>query len=152
VERLRAFSPEPIRTSSLYQTEPVGCPAGSPPFINAMMGLVPFAEETPEGLLDKLQHLEIAYGRRPKVVMNEPRPLDLDLILFGSVVRKTSRLTLPHPRALTRRFVLMPLAELAPGLVFPQQSETVSDFLKRIGLDQECVRLPMDSLDVARRM
>ena len=77
-------------------------------------GLQPRAEETPENLLAKLQALEKKFGRRPKQTLNESRPLDLDLIAFGALTRGTQELTLPHPRAHLRRFVLAPLAEIAP--------------------------------------
>jgi len=91
--------------------------------------LVPRLEETPETLLDTLQAIERAFGRRPKAVLNEPRPLDLDLIAFGEETRATPRLVLPHPRACRRRFVLEPLAEVAPDLVLPGQKLAVRDLL-----------------------
>jgi 2-amino-4-hydroxy-6-hydroxymethyldihydropteridine diphosphokinase len=98
--------------------------------------------ETPESLLFKLQSLEKALGRQKKTVMNEPRPLDLDLILFGSETRATTELMLPHPRALCRRFVLEPLKELAPDLVFPGQNQTVSEFLELLPPDPGMRKLP----------
>ena len=81
--RLQAFSVAPVLCSSLWRSEPVDCPPGSHPFINAAAGIVPCDGETPESLLARLQALEVEFGRRPKKVMNEPRPLDLDLIAFG---------------------------------------------------------------------
>jgi len=107
----------------------VDCPPDSPPFINAVVGLVPRPDETPESLLTKLQQLEREFGRQPKTVLNEPRPLDLDLIAHGSEQRNTERLTLPHPRALLRRFVLVPMTEITPDLVLPGQTEPVRDLL-----------------------
>src|SRR4051794_15023844 len=80
MERLQEFSEQPLLRSSLWETSPVGCPPNSPPFINAVVGLEPRGGETPETLLAKLQALEKEFGRRPKIVTNEPRPLDLDLI------------------------------------------------------------------------
>ncbi|MCX6925087.1 MAG: 2-amino-4-hydroxy-6-hydroxymethyldihydropteridine diphosphokinase [Verrucomicrobia bacterium] len=64
--------------------------------------------------------------------MNEPRPLDLDLIAFGGEVRSTNELTLPHPRAHERRFVLCPLNEIAPGLILPGQSQSLAQLLERL--------------------
>jgi len=93
----------------------VECPAGTPPFLNAVVGLVPRAGETPEIFLAQLQRMERAFGRQPKKMLNEARALDLDLIVFGNQERTTMELTLPHPRALERAFVLVPLAEIAPG-------------------------------------
>ncbi|MCX6902146.1 MAG: 2-amino-4-hydroxy-6-hydroxymethyldihydropteridine diphosphokinase, partial [Verrucomicrobia bacterium] len=99
LERLKAFSDQPLLQSSLWQTTPVDCPSGSPLFVNAVAGLVPLAGETPETFLAKLQALEKEFGRPPKVVQNEPRLLDLDLIIFGSETRAALPLLLPHPRA-----------------------------------------------------
>src|SRR5215472_6034569 len=76
---LQQFSDQPIVRSSLWQTVPVDCPPGSPQFVNALAGLTPRAEETPESLLAKLQTIEKEFGRQPKKLPNEPRPLDLDL-------------------------------------------------------------------------
>src|SRR5712675_1550855 len=81
--RLEKLSAEPILRSSLWETEPVDCPPGSPKFVNAVVGLYARPAETPESLLKQLQQLEREFGRRPKMVLNEARPLDLDLISFG---------------------------------------------------------------------
>src|SRR5438105_907162 len=104
MDRLQEFSDQPLRRSSLWQTPPVNCPPDSPQFVNAVVGIVPRPGETPESLLDKLQAMEKEFGRTPKKVLNEPRPLDLDLIAFGNEMRTTDRLVLPHPRAHERRF------------------------------------------------
>ena len=127
--RLQAFSDEPIAQSSLWQTTPVDCPPGSPLFVNAVAALRVRAGESPETLLKSLQALEVEFGRRPKVVLNEPRPLDLDLLSFGAEVRNTPQLVLPHPRAHLRRFVLQPWSELAPELVLPGQRSSVKELL-----------------------
>ncbi len=87
-------------------------------------------EETPETLLVKLQAIEREFGRPPKRSLNEPRPLDLDLIAFGDERRETKDLTLPHSRAQARRFVLKPLSEIAPDFVLPGQTRTVAQLLK----------------------
>src|ERR1700743_1766798 len=116
MERLRKLSAQPLAESSLLETSPVDCPSDSPNFVNAVVGLVPRPDETPESLLQKLQALEQEFGRTPKKVVNESRPLDLDLLAFGNEVRSTPQLTLPHPRAHLRRFVLQPLAEIASDL------------------------------------
>ena len=141
MSRLAAFSAEPPLTSSLWQTTPVDCPPGSPPFVNAVVSLEPLAGETAVSLMAKLQGLEREFGRAPKKVMNEPRPLDLDLIAFGDERRCGPELTLPHPRAHERRFVLAPLAELAPNLVLPGQSKSVSQLLAGLPPDPEMRRI-----------
>ena len=102
---------------------------------------MPRAGETPESLLAKLQALEKEFGRRPKTVLNEPRPLDLDLIAFGSETRASKELTLPHPRAHERRFVLQPLSEIAPDLILPGQSQSVAGLLERLPPDPSMRKL-----------
>ena len=130
MDRLQEFSDQPIIRSSLYETEPVACPPGSPRFVNAVVGLIPRPGETPETLLTKLQTLEREFGRQPKQTHNEARLLDLDLIAFGNETRNTPELILPHPRAHLRRFVIEPLAEISPELVLPGQAAPVAALLK----------------------
>jgi 2-amino-4-hydroxy-6-hydroxymethyldihydropteridine diphosphokinase len=142
VGRLQELSPEPVRRSSWWKSSPVDCPPGSPVFVNAVVALVPRADETPESLMAKLQALERDFGRLPKRVLNEPRPLDLDLIAFGDEVRSTAALTLPHPRAHLRRFVLEPLREIAPDLVLPGQSQSVRQLAQALPTGQLIERLP----------
>jgi len=142
MERLAAWSSRPLRRSSLWQSTPVDCPPGSPLFVNAVAALEPWPEETPESLLSKLQALEQEFGRRPKQLLNEPRPLDLDLIVFGAERRSSAELTLPHPRAHLRRFVLEPLQELAPDLELAGPgSTTVRQLLSELRTDEVLVRL-----------
>jgi 2-amino-4-hydroxy-6-hydroxymethyldihydropteridine diphosphokinase len=131
-ERLQTFSDAPLLKSSLWRTTPVDCPPGSPPFINAAVALVPRENETSETLLAKLQELEREFGRKPKIVSNEPRPLDLDLIAFGNEIKTSAELTLPHPRAHLRKFVLRPLSEIVPHFVFPSANKDVSELLKQL--------------------
>jgi 2-amino-4-hydroxy-6-hydroxymethyldihydropteridine diphosphokinase len=139
--RLQNFSATPILESSLWQTSPVDCPPNSPKFLNAVVGLVPLENETPESLLAKLQTLEKEFGRPPKKALNEPRPLDLDLIAFGAQTRNFPTLTLPHPRAHERQFVLQPLNEIAPDLILPGQTQTVSQLLANLRSDEQCAKL-----------
>jgi len=131
-ERLQQISPSPIHRSSLWRSQPVDCPPGSPLFINAAAALVPRDDESPESLMQKLGGIEWDLGRRPKQVMNEARPLDLDLIAFGAEVRTRPDLVVPHPRAHLRRFVLAPLAEVAPDFVLPGQTATVAELLNAL--------------------
>ena len=132
MDRLQSLSAERLLKSSLWRTTPVDCPPGSPPLINAVVGLVPREGETPETLLDKLRLIEQDFGRPPKTVSNEPRSLDLDLIAWGNETRSTPTLTLPHPRAHLRRFVLQPLSEIAPELILPGQMNTISGLLANL--------------------
>lgn len=130
-----------VRLSPLYASSPVDCPPGSPEFVNAVAELWVPEGQTPEALLDALQALEREFGRRPKSVHNEPRPLDLDIITFGGERRHTYRLALPHPRAHLRRFVMQPLAELAPDLILPGQGQTVAQLLAELPNDPGMRRL-----------
>jgi 2-amino-4-hydroxy-6-hydroxymethyldihydropteridine diphosphokinase len=141
MDALESISALPLRRSSLWQSTPVNCPPGSPLFVNAVAALQPRAGETPESLLAKLQALEREFGRQPRIIPNEPRPLDLDLIAFGAETRSTPQLTLPHPRAHQRRFVLEPLDEVAPNLVLPGQSATVRELLEALPTDEVLARL-----------
>jgi 2-amino-4-hydroxy-6-hydroxymethyldihydropteridine diphosphokinase len=128
--RLQTLSDAPLLQSSLWRSTPVDCPAGSPPFVNAMAGLVPRENETPLSLLRQLQILEAEFGRQRGKIPNEPRLLDLDLIAFGARVVHLPELILPHPRAHLRRFVLQPLAEIMPKFVLPGQSRGAAELLR----------------------
>jgi 2-amino-4-hydroxy-6-hydroxymethyldihydropteridine diphosphokinase len=141
IERLQQLSEAPLLKSTLWQTTPADCPPGSPPFTNAAVGLVPRAGETPESLLGKLQRLEKEFGRKPKKVQNEPRPLDLDLIVFGAETRHGPDLVLPHPRAHQRRFVLEPMAEIAPELILPGQAKTIVQLLAELSPEHGICRV-----------
>jgi 2-amino-4-hydroxy-6-hydroxymethyldihydropteridine diphosphokinase len=90
------------------------------------------SSETPESFLTKLQALERQFGRKPKKILNEPRVLDLDLLTFGNELRSGPLLTLPHPRAHVRRFVLAPWAELAPDWVPPGQTRMIRELLAEL--------------------
>jgi len=139
--RLERFSAEAILRSSLWRSIPVDCPPGSGDFVNAAVALMPQAGATPESLLAELQALERELGRRPKAVLNEARPLDLDLIAFGEETRQTAALILPHPRAHVRRFVLAPLAEIAPELILPGQKKSARELLAELRTDEMVERL-----------
>src|ERR1051326_8752523 len=93
-DALQKLSDAPLLRSSLWRSAPADCPPRSPDFVNAVAGLVPRPDETPESLLAKLQALEKEFGRMPKKVLNEARPLDLDLVAFGDETRATPGLTL----------------------------------------------------------
>ncbi len=100
------------RASALWETDAIGPP--QPRYLNAVVQLR--SCRTPRGLLGLLQALEAAAGRARGARWG-PRPLDLDLLWHGGLVRDDAHLTLPHPRLHERAFVLAPLAQLAPGLI-----------------------------------
>ena len=139
--RLQGLSSVPVLASSLWRSTPVDCPPGSPEFINAVARLAPLRGDTPETLLANLQRLEKEFGRTPKKILNEARPLDLDLIAFGTEVRSTPELILPHPRAHLRKFVLGPLAEIAPDLILPGQKKSVRELLANLRTDEVVEKL-----------
>jgi 2-amino-4-hydroxy-6-hydroxymethyldihydropteridine diphosphokinase len=99
--------------SPIYRSLPVGM-TDQPPFLNAVAALD--TELGPDALLDVLLAVEAAHGRVRDVRWG-PRTLDLDLVWFEGVVRDDPRLTLPHPRAHEREFVLRPLCDLAPDVL-----------------------------------
>ncbi len=106
-----------VRTSSLYVSSPFG-PVEQPDFINAVAVLE--TELTGESLLDNLQAIEVAHGRRRNGIRWGPRPLDLDILLYGDRRMHTGRLVVPHPGLHKRSFVLYPLLEVAtPNLSIP---------------------------------
>jgi 2-amino-4-hydroxy-6-hydroxymethyldihydropteridine diphosphokinase len=141
MDRLQNLSKEPLLRSSLWKTSPVDCPPGSPPFMNAVVGLRPREGETPETILSQLQSLEREFGRGPRTAVNEPRVLDLDLLAVGAHTRQTEALRLPHPRAHQRRFVLAPLAEIAPDFVIPGQTQPVHVLLDDLDSSEVVLKL-----------
>jgi len=133
---LQKLSSALFQESSLWQSTPVDCPPGSPDFINAAVAFAPLENETPESLLAKLWQIEIQFGRQSKTILNEPRPLDLDLIAFKNHTRTTESLTLPHPRFHQRRFVLEPLNEITPLAILPGQTQTIAQLLAALDMDE----------------
>ncbi len=113
--------------SSLIETEAVGCPPGAPDFLNA--AVVGRWKGTTEALLDVCQGIEQELGRPADHGVNQSRTIDIDILLVGDLELTTSRLTVPHPRLTQRRFVLEPLAEIAPDWIVPGTGSTVSEFL-----------------------
>lgn len=104
------------KISSFLRTRPVGCEPDAPDFLNG--ALSGYWSGTPEELLDLCQAIEAANGRPNEHARNRSRTLDLDIILFGEETIATPRLTIPHPRAGERDFVRLPVAEIAPELLF----------------------------------
>ncbi len=105
-----------VAVSPVYETEPVGGPAGQAPFLNLVVELD--TERSPRELLEVARRLEGDAGR-VRTVHHGPRTLDVDVLLVDDLVVDEPDLTVPHPRMWERRFVLAPLADLAPELVPP---------------------------------
>lgn len=102
--------------SAIYDTEPLGGPEGQDSYLNAV--LAGTSELSPSALLNLCQTVEGVCGRR-REEPSGPRTLDVDILCYGDLILETDRLTLPHPRLHERRFVLVPLCDLAPDLVHP---------------------------------
>jgi 2-amino-4-hydroxy-6-hydroxymethyldihydropteridine diphosphokinase len=123
--------------SSVYETEPVG-KKDQPPFFNAALELassIPAAQ-----VLAALKEVERKVGRTPSERWG-PREIDLDLIYVGALVAEEGRLVLPHREAANRRFVLTPLAEIAPEFVDPVRKVTLKDLLDSCSDSNSVVRI-----------
>ena len=130
VAGLKAGGFEVRQISPYYETAPVDCEPGVPPFLNgAVSG---FWSGTPEELLALCQSLERRAGRPEIHSSRQSRELDLDLILFGDRIIRTPHLTVPHPRASQRAFVLAPLNDLAPETVFPDSGRSVAELFAQL--------------------
>lgn len=116
-----------LRLSQVYETEPVGCPPGSPHFLNACVEV--YSARPAEQILELCLRIESELGRCRTGTYGEARTCDIDLIYCGEETLSTPTLTLPHPRAHLRRFVLQPLCDIDPLLVLPGQQQTVAQLL-----------------------
>ena len=115
--------------SSFLENPAVGGPPDSPPFLNAVAELE--AKRPAHEVLWRLLEIERALGRERREKWG-PRTIDLDLLLYGDEVISTDDLTIPHPRLHERRFVLQPLAEIAPELIVPGLNRTIRDLLEHL--------------------
>jgi 2-amino-4-hydroxy-6-hydroxymethyldihydropteridine diphosphokinase len=124
IERLKgAEGVTLVRESSFYETEPWGSVVqGS--FINCAVEIT--TTHKPQDLLDLLKRIELDIGRTPSPRQG-PRQIDLDIIFYGDTVVGEKGLTIPHPRLHQRAFVLVPLAEIAPGFIHPVLEKSVSE-------------------------
>ncbi len=130
-----------VRVSSFYETEPQEV-RDQPWFLNAVAEVE--TDLFPRQLLGRVQKIEQQLGRK-RIREKGPRTIDIDILLFGGAVIETGELQVPHPRMMERRFVLEPLAELAPELRHPVTKRTVAEMLggvagqgvKRAGLNPQ---------------
>jgi 2-amino-4-hydroxy-6-hydroxymethyldihydropteridine diphosphokinase len=124
-----------VSRSSLYNTAPVGI-AEQPRFVNAVVALK--TELEPRKLLGELLAVEVEFGRyRAAEIVNGPRTLDLDILLFDHVRINEPGLEIPHPRLAQRAFVLIPLCEVAAQTLDPNTGRTVTELLDGLFLNSE---------------
>ncbi len=134
--RLSETSTTEIISAPLYETDPLDCPPESPAFLNTVLSLE--TDLSAEELLRVTQRIEAELGRETLStrMRNAPRPVDIDLLLYGDEVITTPNLIIPHPRLHERRFVLSPLRDLAPALVPPTHANPVAILLELITSDE----------------
>jgi 2-amino-4-hydroxy-6-hydroxymethyldihydropteridine diphosphokinase len=126
-----------LGSSSIYETEPVGEVREQRDFYNACVRVE--TAHGPEELLDACKAVERSLGREPGGVRHGPRPIDVDVLLLDELVYDSARLTLPHAEVRSRRFVLVPLLELEPGLTLPDGTR-LADALAALGPGQAVQR------------
>jgi 2-amino-4-hydroxy-6-hydroxymethyldihydropteridine diphosphokinase len=124
---------EPIRRSSFYRTPPWGSVADQPWFLNAAVSGT--TSQQPLRLLTSLKAIESDLGRRSESPRWGPRPIDLDILLYGRAAMSTPELTIPHPRLTERAFALLPLLEIAPDLTDPLSGRPYTDFMSSLADD-----------------
>ncbi|HXV74874.1 MAG TPA: 2-amino-4-hydroxy-6-hydroxymethyldihydropteridine diphosphokinase [Candidatus Polarisedimenticolaceae bacterium] len=148
LRRLSASGLPPYASSTVWETEPVDSPS---PRWFWNMAVEVRTDRPPLELLDTLLSIERQAGRE-RTERNAPRPIDLDLLWLGGIELEHDRLSLPHPRMWRRRFVLGPLAEIAPDLVNEASGRSVAEELdalprnpraQRLGALASCGRLPL---------
>ena len=116
----------PIRKSSLYETEPWGN-SNQEQFLNQVLAIK--TKYDPKGLLDKLLEIEIALGRI-RTERNAPRIIDIDILIFKDQIIRNPELVIPHPRMHLRKFILVPMNEIAPDLIHPVLNVSMKELLK----------------------
>ncbi|MEM7216816.1 MAG: 2-amino-4-hydroxy-6-hydroxymethyldihydropteridine diphosphokinase [Pseudomonadota bacterium] len=126
---LRRLAAAGFQASSLWRSAAVGGPDDAADYVNAVAAFRVAPTVHPWSMLRALQRLERRAGRPTRRTRNTPRTLDLDLLTFGDWHRDSVLLSVPHPQALARHFVLQPASEVAPGLLWPGTERTVSEWL-----------------------
>lgn len=127
VRALLEASFEVCRLSAVYETEPVEVADNHGLYLNLVAELC-VTNVTPEQMMARMIRIEYLLGRREKN-LKQPRTVDLDLLFYGNLQYHTAFLTLPHPRLHGRKFVLIPMAELAPHFVHPAINQTIQELL-----------------------
>jgi len=121
-----------LAVSSLYETEPVEF-TQQPWFLNCAIAIE--TSKTPQQLMASILRIEEEMGRR-RVQKKGPRSIDIDILLFGDMIVESKELTIPHPAMHQRRFVLEPLAEIAPQALHPTFKKTIRELLDALPTGQ----------------
>jgi 2-amino-4-hydroxy-6-hydroxymethyldihydropteridine diphosphokinase len=132
-----------LASSSVYETEPVGLVLDQREFYNACLQVE--TDHAPDELLRACKDVERSLGREPGGPRHGPRPIDVDVLLLDALEYSSDRLILPHPEVTSRRFVLVPLLELEPGLALPDGT-SLAQALTALGDDGQNVRRAGDPL------
>ncbi len=130
-----------LRLSQVYETAPVDCPEGSPAYLNACVEVS--TTMAPQAILRCCMQIEKDLGRTRSREYGEPRTCDIDILYYGESVLDTPELTLPHPRAHLREFVLRPLCDIDPLLKLPGQQATVQQLLAALPDSQAVTLYPL---------
>lgn len=143
VELLSGKGLEILAVSGGYRTQPVGEILDQPDFLNAAVAVE--TDLDPEGLLYACKAVEAEMGRETGLPRHSPRIIDIDLLLLGELVYESDRLALPHREVSTRRFVLVPLLEIAPDLALPD-GDRLADLLAALDDDPDQAVTPAGPL------
>jgi len=125
------------KVSALYDTKPIGNDPDQPRFLNMVCEVNTMLP--PPALLALLQGFALKLGRLPGK-KNAPRPIDIDILLYGDLILNTPELTIPHPKMAEREFVLKPMAEIAPDVEHPVLHKTVKELLAIVAGKQDVVK------------
>jgi 2-amino-4-hydroxy-6-hydroxymethyldihydropteridine diphosphokinase len=142
IEDLWGRGVEALASSSVYESEPVGEVLHQPAFLNAAIRIETGLE--PEALLDACKGVERLLGRAAGGVRHGPRPIDVDVLLLGDAAYESERLSIPHREVANRRFVLVPLLELDPGLRLPDGRALADELAALGGQDVRRAGPPLD--------
>jgi 2-amino-4-hydroxy-6-hydroxymethyldihydropteridine diphosphokinase len=126
----RSADPTSLLCAGLYESEPVDCEPGAPPFLNTCLELE--LDLPPAELHELTRGIENALGRPEQRFTNAPRTIDIDILYAGDLTLSEPDLQIPHPRIAQRRFVLEPLAKIRPDLTLPGKNRTVTELLQEL--------------------
>lgn len=147
IDRLHRVDCRVTAVSLVYETEAVGVEGEHPNYLNAAVQVQ--TEMNADRLLEHLLYME-QLGGRERVYYGNPRTIDLDLILYGNmIISSPPRLIVPHPRAHERAFVMRPMLDICPELLWPDGTSLISTCQRSPAVDQHCILYPYFALHVS---